>query len=206
MGEGDIEIATVCGLFLGVKGILLGLFLAIIFLLKLNSPLGKIFFTQQRLGQNGKLFRVYKFRTMIDNAEKILEDLLEKDDSLKSEYLMYRKLNNDPRIIPGIGNFLRKTSLDELPQFLNTLMGDMSVVGPRPYIAEEMINYNEEIVNTILLVKPGITGYWQVGDRNLNTFDERVNSDLKYITKMSISLDLKIIFKTIGVMFFRRGA
>jgi len=175
-------------------------------LIKIKSPEGDIFFKQKRLGLNGKVFDVYKFRTMIPNAEEKLMDLLEKDEKIKKEYLKYRKLKNDIRIIKGIGSFLRKTSLDELPQFFNILNGTMSVVGPRPYMRAEFSQYSQSIVNKITSVKPGITGYWQViPSRHDTTFDDRVKIDLEYIDKQNFLLDLKIIFQTVFVMVLGRG-
>jgi lipopolysaccharide/colanic/teichoic acid biosynthesis glycosyltransferase len=181
-------------------------FVIIAILIKIKSPNGPIFFTQQRLGLNKTFFRVIKFRTMIPNAEKVLKEMMEKDEELRDEYLTYRKLKNDPRIIPGIGEFLRKTSLDELPQFFNILIGDMSVVGPRPYIEDEFYSHDSKFLDVILSVRPGITGPWQVGERSDTTFNQRVFEDVKYISTQSLLLDLKIIIKTVQVMIFRQGA
>lgn len=175
-------------------------------MIKIKSPNGPIFFSQQRLGRHNTFFRVYKFRTMIPNAEKVLKDMLEKDEKIRNEYLKYRKLKDDPRIIPSIGNFLRKTSLDELPQFFNVLIGNMSIVGPRPYIENEFYNHDKKYKDIILTMNPGITGYWQVGDRHNDTFENRVNKDLEYMTIQSFALDIKIIFETIKVMIFKKGA
>jgi len=176
--------------------------------IKKSSPHDSIFFTQRRLGLDGKLFNVYKFRTMIPNAEAKLNELLIKDKSLKEEYLKFRKLKNDPRIIPHIGNFLRKSSLDELPQFINVLLGQMSVVGPRPYIENEFSIFSHRLeLKVITAVKPGVTGYWQViPERHETTFEERVRKDIEYIEKKSFLLDLKIISKTFSVMILRKGA
>jgi len=182
------------------------IFIIIAVLIKVNSPKGKVIFTQKRLGKNGKLFKVYKFTTMIPNAETILEEWLEIHPDIKKEYLEYRKLKYDPRIIKGIGNFLRKSSLDELPQFFNVLMGDMSIVGPRPYIKEEFCNHSQKKIDLILSVKPGITGFWQVTERSNSTFNSRVETDIIYVKKHTTRLDIKIIFDTIGVMLFRKGA
>ena len=175
-------------------------------LIKIKSPSGSIFFKQKRLGLNNKEFEVYKFRTMIPNAEKTLKMLLEKDQKIREEYFKFRKLKNDIRIIDGIGHFLRKTSLDELPQFFNVLKGDMSIVGPRPYMKAEFSQYPQQTVNIITSTKPGITGYWQIlPSRHDTTFDERVQRDIEYIQKRSFWLDLDIILKTIGVMALKKG-
>jgi undecaprenyl-phosphate galactose phosphotransferase len=180
--------------------------LIIIILIKIKSPNSKIFFTQERLGLNGVTFKVFKFTTMIPNAENILKNWLEIHPEIKEEYLKYRKLKDDPRIIKGIGNFLRKSSLDELPQFFNVLKGDMSVVGPRPYIENEFHKHEDYHIKEILSVKPGVTGYWQVNDRNHSTFNERVDTDLEYIQIRNFILDIKIIFKTIMMIVNRKRA
>ena len=180
--------------------------LVIAALIKIISPDGGIFFSQKRLGLNGRYFKVYKFRTMVPDAEARLEKMLESDEEIRNEYLKFRKLKDDPRIIPVIGVFLRKSSLDELPQFFNVLLGDMSVVGPRPYIAEEFYKHTQAHIDIITSVKPGVTGYWQVTDRNDTTFNSRVDSDIEYIKNQNLMLDLKIIFQTFAVMLFRKGA
>lgn len=182
--------------------------LVVALLIKLNSPKGSILFKQKRLGLDGKLFNVYKFRTMVPNAEEKLKEMLEKDPVLKKEYLTFRKLKKDPRIIPNIGNFLRKSSLDELPQFFNVLFGQMSVVGPRPYIEDEFDIYPTRLqLKIVTAVKPGITGYWQViPTRHDTTFESRVETDIEYIEKKSFVLDFEIIAKTVGVMALRKGA
>ncbi|SNR60664.1 sugar transferase [Desulfurobacterium atlanticum] len=169
---------------------------------------GSVFFKQKRPGLNGKEFFVYKFRTMYPNNEKILEEYLEKNPEAKKEWELYRKLKSyDPRVTP-IGRFLRKYSLDELPQFLNVLKGDMSVVGPRPYIYKEFDDYKipEDVRKKLLSVKPGVTGLWQVEGRNEATFEDRIKFDLKYVENLSFWKDIKIILKTIWVMLTGKGA
>ncbi|MEM2074368.1 MAG: sugar transferase [Nitrososphaeria archaeon] len=179
--------------------------LTIAILIKIKSPEGPVFFSHKRVGQYGKTFKVYKFRTMVPDAEKILKEWLDKHPEIKAEYEKDFKLKNDPRIIPGIGEFLRKYSLDELPQFFNSLIGNMSVVGPRPIVESEKEKYGK-YVEKLLSVKPGITGLWQVSGRNDISYDERVEIDMNYIDNMSFWLDLKIIFKTVYVMLFGKGA
>jgi len=169
---------------------------------------GSIFFKQERPGLNGRKFFVYKFRTMYFNNEKILEDYLKENPEAKKEWELYRKLKTyDPRVTP-IGRFLRKYSLDELPQFFNVLRGEMSVVGPRPYIWEEFEEYRvpESVRKKLLSVKPGVTGLWQVEGRNEATFEDRIKMDLKYIDTISFWNDIKIILKTIWAMLTGRGA
>lgn len=187
--------------FLGVvfTGILF-LFLAPIIYIK--SP-GPIFFKQERIGENGRRFYIYKFRSMYMDAEKRKKELMSKNNI--KDGMMF-KMDNDPRIIKGIGNFIRNYSLDEFPQFWNVLKGDMSLVGTRPPTPDEWEKYQQHH-RTRLAVKPGITGAWQVGGRSdVTDFEEVVRLDVDYIKHWSIALDLKIIFKTIGVMFGKKGA
>lgn len=165
---------------------------------------GPLFFEQLRIEKDGKQFRLYKFRTMVMNADEKLYKYLEENEEARKEYKKYKKLKNDPRITK-LGNFLRKTSLDEFPQFINLLKGDMSLVGPRPYLYREkndMGDYYDQIVQ----VKPGITGYWQVNGRNDVDFEERTYMDTYYIEHRGIIMDLKIILKTVLKMFKKEGA
>ena len=181
--------------------------LVIAALIKLTDR-GSVFFFQTRPGCKGSLFKLLKFRTMYPNNKEILEEYLKKNPEAKKEWELYRKLKSyDPRVTP-IGRFLRKYSLDELPQFFNVLKGDMSIVGPRPYILEEFEEYNvpEDVRKKILSVKPGITGLWQVEGRNEKTFEERIRLDLKYVEEMSFWKDIKIILKTIWIMVKGKGA
>ena len=183
------------------------LYVLIVLLLKISDN-GSVFFVQERPGFNGKMFKLLKFRTMYPNNEEILTEYLESNPEAKEEWEKYRKLKTyDPRVTP-IGRFLRKYSLDELPQFINVLRGDMSVVGPRPYLLKEFDDYNvpEEVRKKLLSVKPGITGLWQVEGRNEKTFEERIKLDLKYVENISFWNDLKIILKTVWIMFRGKGA
>jgi len=181
------------------------LMLTIGLLIKLTDK-GPIFFKQKRIGFQGKPFYVIKFRTMYLDAEKRLEELLEKDSKAKEEWEKYWKLKKDPRITP-IGKFLRKTSLDELPQFFNVLKGEMSVVGPRPVVEEELKKFYKDKAKYYFSVKPGITGYWQVeGRSDIEDYKKRVEMDVWYVKNMSFWLDLKIILKTIWVMLTGKGA
>jgi len=179
-------------------------FIIIALLMKIISP-GPIFFGHKRIGKNGKFFRVYKFRTMVPDAEKILEEWLNNNPKLKEEYEKDFKLKDDPRIVPIIGNFMRKSSLDELPQFFNSLIGDMSVVGPRPIVEKELEKYHR-FAPKLLSVKPGVTGLWQVSGRNDIDYEERVAIDMEYIDTQSFIGDMKIIIQTVLVMIFRKGA
>jgi len=173
-------------------------------LIKLTDG-GNIIYGHERIGKGGKKITVLKFRSMYMDAEKKLKEILENDPKAKEEWEKTFKLKNDPRITP-IGKFLRKTSLDELPQFINVLKGDMSVVGPRPVVEEELIKYYKEKADLYKSVKPGVTGYWQVEGRSDTDYNERIKMDEYYIKNQSFLLDLKIILKTIKVMITGKGA
>lgn len=170
----------------------------------LNGDFGSIFFTQSRIGLNGKEFKFYKYRTMVQNADEKLFKLLEEDEAAAAEYKIHKKLKNDPRITK-LGKILRKTSIDELPQLINVLLGDMSLIGNRPYLPrekEDMGEYFDEIVKS----KPGLTGYWQVSGRADTTFANRLNLESYYSNHMSLWMDIKIFFKTFGAVIFGHGA
>jgi undecaprenyl-phosphate galactose phosphotransferase len=173
-------------------------------LIKITSP-GPIFYSSKRVGKDGQQIYCWKFRTMHQNAEKKLLELLRDNPKLKQEWDTYFKLKEDPRI-SAIGKILRKTSLDELPQFFNVLKGDLSVVGPRPVTEEEIKKYFGSKASKILSVRPGLTGIWQTSGRSLLTFEERIRLEESYIDRQSLTLDLRIICKTIPAMFFTKGA
>ena len=163
---------------------------------------GPIFYVQERIGKNGKIFKMYKSRTMVNNADEILENML-KDEEIKKEYETYRKFRNDPRLT-SFGKFLRKTSLDEFPQFINVLKGEMSIVGPRPYLPEEKERMGT-YYNYIIQHKPGITGVYQIsGIRNLK-FDDRLDMDYKYHYRHSFKTDVRIAIITMLITFKRKG-
>lgn len=169
-----------------------------------NDSKGPAMFTQKRIGKDGKLFEIYKFRTMVPDADKKLFELLEKDEEAAKEYKLNKKLKNDPRITK-LGAFLRKTSIDELPQLINVLKGDMSLVGPRPYLPREMEDM-EGYYDTIVESKPGITGLWQVSGRSNTTFEERMKFDLEYNENKSLKYDMDLLFKTVGSVVKGDGA
>ncbi len=171
---------------------------------KISKDNGPIFFMQKRIGEDGKLFRLYKFRTMVVNADKILMKKLKTDKEFREKYLSYRKVEDDERITK-IGKFLRKTSLDEFPQFINVLKGDMSLVGPRPYLLREKKDMGE-YYKYIIKCRPGITGLWQVSGRSQKTFKDRLKLDLEYCNNRNLWYDIKIIFKTIFSVFKKEGA
>lgn len=174
--------------------LLLPLFLIIVILIKIDSP-GPIFFSQKRNGFKGRFFEMYKFRSMVSDAEDRFKDV--EDMNEVSGYMF--KIKNDPRIT-RIGRILRKTSMDELPQLFNVIKGEMSIVGPRPPIGREVENY-DAWHNLRLSVKPGITGLWQVSGRNDMGFEDMCRLDLKYIRERGFIYDLRIIIKTIPVLF-----
>ncbi|MBI5273507.1 MAG: sugar transferase [Chlamydiales bacterium] len=180
------------------------LFIFIAAAIKLTSK-GPIFYKSRRLKNHFQPFNCFKFRTMYIDAEKSLQQVLQSNLAAREEWSLFRKLKHDPRITP-IGSLLRKTSLDELPQFFNVLKGDLSVVGPRPVSEEELLSYFGEKAKKILSIKPGITGIWQTSGRNKLTMQERIYLDERYIEIRSFFLDLKIIFKTIHQMIFPKGA
>jgi len=183
-------VGSLCGLI-----ILSPIFLIVAILIKLEDPNGKIFFSQERNGINGKTFKMLKFRSMVHNAEELLEGLMKHNEQTGPAF----KMKDDPRITK-IGKFIRKTSIDELPQLFNILLGHMSIVGPRPPIPREVEQYSEYHMQR-LLVKPGLTCYWQVGGRNEVGFDEWVELDIKYIQERNLWIDIKLIFKTFFVLF-----
>lgn len=165
---------------------------------------GPIFFTQNRIGKNGKEFKMYKYRTMVLGADKILEELMEKDPAIREEYTVNKKLANDPRITSA-GKFLREKSLDEFPQFINVLLGQMSLIGPRPYLPrekEDMGQYYDDVV----ACKPGITGMWQSHGRSDVDFDHRLVLDEYYYRNWSFWLDVTLLFKTVKQVLYGRGA
>lgn len=169
-----------------------------------EKDFGPIFFTQERIGKNGKVFKMYKFRTMVKDAEKKLDELLENDEMARLEYQKYKKLRDDPRVT-RFGKILRRTSLDEFPQFLNVLKGEMTLVGPRPYLPREKEDMGE-YYSYIIQQKPGITGYWQIAGRSDITFENRIDIDFKYHYNKSFTNDIKILLITVLVTIKRKGA
>lgn len=170
------------------------------FLIKHDDPKGPVFYSQIRVGRNGKEFRMWKFRSMVVGAEKMVDKLVDQNDIDGAMF----KLKADPRVT-RIGRFIRKYSLDELPQLYNVLRGDMSIVGPRPPLPREVADYTD-YDRQRLLVTPGATGLWQVSGRSDVSFDEMVQLDIQYINSASLWMDIKIIFKTFGVFVKPNGA
>lgn len=194
----DILIALIGCLFL----------LPIILIVKISYLLHKdfdsIFFRQKRIGKNGKEFNLYKFRSMVSNADEVLKELLKNDEASRKEYKINKKLKNDPRVT-SVGKILRVTSLDELPQFINIFKGEMSLIGNRPYLPrekEDMGLYYNDIIKT----KPGLSGYWQVMGRSNTTFEERLKLEQYYSNNFGFRIDTKIFFKTFGAVLKHKGA
>ncbi|GAB6150675.1 sugar transferase [Clostridium novyi] len=180
---------ALCGII-----ILLPIILITAVAIKLDSK-GPIFFSQERVGKNGKVFKMYKFRSMIINAEEVLYKLKEKNEMSGPMF----KMKDDPRVT-RVGKFIRKTSIDELPQLINVLKGEMSLVGPRPNLPREVEQFSDH-QKLKLLAKPGLTCYWQVSGRSSIGFEEWMELDIKYIKERSTWTDIKLIFKTVGVLF-----
>ncbi len=183
--------------------IFLSLLICAVFI-KIHSP-GSLFYAQKRVGRNGKSFPCLKLRTMVPLADEKLRDYLDQNPGARAEYNETRKLRNDPRIIPVVGHFLRQTSLDEVPQFFNVLMGHMSIVGPRPVPADELDLYGARRTH-YLKVRPGITGFWQVCGRSDTSYEKRVRMDSHYVRNLSLRTDFFIIIKTVRVMMTGQGA
>jgi len=185
--------------------ILLPFFIVISLIIKFSSR-GPVFYAQERVGRGGSRFKCWKFRTMHQDADRKLAALLSADSKLKREWDLFHKLKKDPRIAP-FGHFLRKTSLDELPQFWNVLKGDLSVVGPRPVVPDELLkHFDHEATQKILSIRPGITCIWQVSGRNDTSYRTRVKLDKRYVETRSLFLDLKLVAKTIPSLFSTKGA
>lgn len=165
---------------------------------------GPIFYSQYRIGKNGKLFKIYKYRSMVVGADEKLKKYLEENEEARKEYKKYKKLKHDPRVTK-VGEFIRKTSLDEFPQFINVLKGDMSLVGPRPYLEREKEDMNG-YYKYITTFKPGLTGLWQISGRSDVDFATRIDLDMQYYYNHSLKGDIKILFKTAMKLVKREGA
>ena len=173
-------------------------------LIRVKMPGGPVIFKQKRVGQYGRLFTMYKFRSMVIGADEKLKKYLEENEEARLEYKKYKKMKEDPRVTK-IGKFIRKTSLDEFPQFINVLKGDMSLVGPRPYLErekEDMTYFYKYIVSC----KPGVTGLWQVSGRSDVTFEDRMRMDMEYFRRNGLRVDVKILKKTVEKLLRKEGA
>lgn len=196
----------ICDILISMIGIMILIPVAIIVKIAYmcTGDFTSIFFSQERIGKGGKLFKLYKFRSMVPNADEILFRTLELDKIMAEEYSVKKKLKNDPRITK-VGKIIRKLSIDELPQFINIFLGQMSLIGNRPYLPrekEDMGVYYMSIIKT----KPGLTGYWQVSGRSNTTFEDRLKLEKEYSNNACMLLDIKIFFKTFGVVLFGKDA
>ncbi len=191
------------GLALLISVIVLPLLAIVAILLRLEGR-GPVFYGQSRLGRRGEPFTAWKFRSMVADADEILESFLLANPAAREEWERDHKLKHDPRIT-WLGRILRSTSLDELPQIWNVLRGDMSLVGPRPIVRAEIVKYGE-VYEDYMQVWPGITGLWQVSGRNNTTYEERVRLDRDYVRNWSLSKDLLILIRTVRVVLLREGA
>ena len=180
--------------------VLLPVFAIIGLAIKIESK-GPVFFKHTRIGEKGKIIKIYKFRTMVKDAEELIKKFT--PEQMK-EYKENYKLTNDPRITK-VGNFLRKTSLDELPQLLNIIKGELSIIGPRPVVQEELEKYGAN-ASKFLSVTPGLTGYWAANGRSSTTYEERMEMELFYVDNLSFKLDIKVFFKTILSVIKKEGA
>lgn len=190
----DVTIASIAMIVLSP------IFAIIAIAVKLESE-GPVFFKHTRIGKDGKIIKLYKFRSMVINAEELIKSFT--PEQMK-EYKENYKLTNDPRITK-IGKFLRKTSLDELPQLINIIKGDLAIIGPRPVIAEELKKYGDNI-DKFLSVTPGLTGYWAANGRSNTTYEQRMQMELYYIDNMSLKMDIQVFFKTILSVVKKEGA
>ncbi|WP_233566973.1 sugar transferase [Cohnella endophytica] len=188
-------VCSIAGLLL-----IIPIFVVVCILLKIEDPRGPILFAQKRVGKDGKIFKMYKFRSMVTNAEELFHSLLEKNDVSGAMF----KMKDDPRIT-RIGKWIRKTSIDELPQLWNVLRGEMSLVGPRPALPRELPMYSSYDMQRLLVI-PGCTGLWQIKGRNSVGFKEMVELDLQYIANRNLTIDVKIILKTCRVLFGSKEA
>ena len=180
--------------------LLIPVFLILAILVKLDSK-GPVFYAHTRKGKNRSDIKIYKFRTMYSNSDEIFESF---SDEQKEEYYKNFKLDNDPRVTK-VGDFLRRTSLDEIPQLINVLKGDLSLVGPRPIVEKEICKYGQ-YADKLFSVIPGITGYWQSHGRSDTSYEARIEMDMYYIDNRSILLDIKIMFKTVISVIKKEGA
>jgi Undecaprenyl-phosphate galactose phosphotransferase WbaP len=196
------RVIDICLVLLALP-VLIILFIILAVLIRVDTP-GPIFYTQKRIGKDGKEFTIWKFRTMVINAEQVLQKYLQKHPSLQTEWKDNQKIKNDPRVTT-VGKILRRLSLDELPQFLNVIHGEMSLVGPRPIVQEEIPFYGNNY-HLYTKVKPGLTGLWQVSGRNDLAYEERVNLDEYYVRNWSVWMDIYILAATINAVLTGKGA
>ena len=198
------RIIDICGGLIGTIALIPLTIIIYIARIVLHENDGPIFYEQLRIGKNGKTFRMYKYRSMVIGADEKLKKYLEENEEARIEYKKYKKLKNDPRVTK-VGEFIRKTSLDEFPQFINVLKGDMSLVGPRPYLPREKEDMGD-YYDCIVQARPGVTGYWQIAGRSDVTFEDRLKMDYDYIQNKNLKIDLKLLGKTVLNVIKKEGA
>ena len=199
LGRGMDIAGALCGIALLIP-IVIGVWIANL----ITKNRGPIFYNTERIGKDGKTFKMYKFRSMVVGADEKLKEYLANNPEARKEYKKYKKLKNDPRITK-VGKFIRKTSLDEFPQFINVLKGEMSLVGPRPYLPREKEDM-EEHYTSIVKCKPGVTGFWQIHGRSNTTFEDRLKMDTTYSYTKTLKNDIKILLKTVKHVVSKEGA
>ena len=195
------RIIDICGGLVGTIALIPLTIIIYVARIAMHENDGPIFYDQLRIGKNGKVFKMYKYRSMVIGADEKLHKYLEENEEARKEY---KKLKNDPRITK-VGNFIRRTSLDEFPQFINVLKGDMSLVGPRPYLLREKEDMGE-YYDCIIQTRPGVTGYWQIAGRNDVTFEDRLRMDYEYNKKKNLKTDFKLLAKTVLKVVKKEGA
>jgi len=193
----DLSVASLAVVFA------LPIFALLYVAIRLSSP-GPVFYGQRRIGQNGRYFTAWKFRSMVTDADAVLEQHLSRDPELRRQWELTHKLPNDPRVLP-VGKLLRKSSLDELPQLWNVIRGEMSLVGPRPIVDAEVPRYGDTFAY-YKMVRPGVTGMWQISGRSNTSYAERVRYDEYFVRNWSVWLDLYILFRTVKTVLLREGA
>lgn len=195
-------IDIICGIIGTLLFIVIYFFVKVAFLA--SGDIDTVMFMQERIGLHGKQIKIFKFRSMIKDADKVLEEYLAENEEARKEYEQYKKLKKDPRVTP-VGKFIREYSIDEIPQFINVLIGNMSLIGPRPYLWREKDDMGDAY-DTIITCKPGITGYWQVNGRSNTDFKERLQMETYYCENRSLPMDFKIFFKTFYQVIKKDGA
>ncbi|HRE40247.1 MAG TPA: sugar transferase [Ignavibacteria bacterium] len=181
------------------------IFILTVLLIQIYSP-GKIYYSHKRIGKNGKLFNLYKLRTMYQDSDKILNEYLNLNADAKDEWEKFYCLKNDPRVIKPFGSIARKYSIDEFPQFINVIKGDLSLIGPRPITESEIKYFPTSFINVRHTIKPGITGLWQINGRSDLSMNEKIHFDMAYINNLSFNMDLKILLITPIAVIKAKGA
>jgi exopolysaccharide production protein ExoY len=196
----SFDLCAACGLIVVFSPVLI-----VVALMIWARDGGPVVYAHERIGRGGRVFNCLKFRTMVRDSDRMLAEILASSATARAEWRTSRKLRDDPRVIGGVGRFLRQTSLDELPQLINVLRGEMSLVGPRPVVADELANYGGHL-KWYLAVRPGLTGPWQVGGRSDTSYATRVALDVDYAKNPDLGRDLRIVGRTAAVLLRGKGA